>query len=270
MPDPANRFKDPLYIHAWLKAALKQEKEKYENCPVLPDMVPDSVNANGWGYVVIGYFLVEQSFKALLIVRGQEVPPIHSLNRLFDLLTDDDKDVLREYYLDCRATIGGNMGQFPFDAIDPFLKNLDGGTNERGNHIGSFDWRYFLIEEERSEAMPRVCIEYLHEITFGCIQILRFARIDRYNPYESTRSWRLREKRERKYQDWLSVRMTSVGWNDLGDRVEILWGPDYKDRYDLISFEGGGMTPHFAEYPTNSTLEVIDKRTEIEAYLSAT
>ena len=73
----ANRtaaFKDPLWSTAWLEAALNKEREKYENCPVMPDMVPGYVDAQAWGYVVLGYFLVEESFKALLNIRGKKCP----------------------------------------------------------------------------------------------------------------------------------------------------------------------------------------------------
>ena len=108
-------FKDPLWIVAWLDTALKKEKEKYSKCPVVPDMVPGHEVAQGWGYVVAGYFLVEESFKALLYVRGnKKVPTKHSLSFLFDLLENNDKAVLREYYDDYRTTMGGKIGAFPF------------------------------------------------------------------------------------------------------------------------------------------------------------
>ena len=149
-------FKDPLWITTWLDTALRKEKEKYEKCPVMLDMVPGHEAAQGWGYVVTGYFLVEESFKALLHVRRENVPTRHSLSTLFQLLDENDRIVLREYYDDYRATIGGKRGVFPFESLDDFLLNLDGDENERGDHIGSFDWRYFLIEERRSQAMPLV------------------------------------------------------------------------------------------------------------------
>ena len=105
-------FKDPLWITAWLDTALKKEKEKYEKCPVMPDMVSGHEAAQGWGYVVVGYFLVEESFKALLYVREKKVPTKHSLSTLFNLFDDGDKTILREYYTDYKATIGGNRGCF--------------------------------------------------------------------------------------------------------------------------------------------------------------
>ena len=54
---------------AWLDMALDMEKDKLESCPVKRDLMPGAEVAQGWGFVVAGYFLVEQSFKALLHVR---------------------------------------------------------------------------------------------------------------------------------------------------------------------------------------------------------
>ena len=76
-------YKDPLWIMAWLDTALKKEREKYRKCPVTPDLAPGHETAQGWGYVVTGYFLVEQSFKALLHICGEkDVPKTHSLSIL--------------------------------------------------------------------------------------------------------------------------------------------------------------------------------------------
>ena len=266
MPNPAIEHKVPLHMLVYIRAALEKEKEKYQKCPVLPDLAPGFVDASGWSYVVTGYVLVEQSYKALLRVREKEVPRGHSLSSLFSLLDDCDIEWLREFYVDYRETIGGIRGEFPFACIDDFLTNLDGDTNERGEHIGSFDWRYFLIEEKRSREMPTVSIDYLHEIVFGCTQILKFLSNGRYDPSEFTHSWRLREERKKVYDDWMSSRITSSEFDDLGDRVEILWGPDYKDRYDLLIFEDREITPRFESIPNDSGLEVKDKREEIEAF----
>ena len=68
------------------------------------------------------YFLVEESFKALLYVRGnKKVPAKHSLSVLFDMLENTDKEVLREYYDDFRSTMGGTIGTFPFQTLGPFF-----------------------------------------------------------------------------------------------------------------------------------------------------
>ena len=260
-------FKNPLWITTWLDAALKKEKEKYEKCPVIPDMVPEYIDAQAWGYVIAGYFLVEESFKALLHVHGKEVPKRHSLSTLFDSMEQNDKTILREYYDDYKATIGGNLGMFRFKSIDDFLVNLDGDKNERGDHIGSFDWRYFLIEEKRSQEMPFVSVDYLHEIVFGCVRIIESANNGQFDPSRYTRTWWMRRERMRKYDDWLIVRMNSDGWNDLGDRLEILWGPDYRGRYDLCLFRGMGQGNHlFSKIPDDFELPVVGKRLEIETF----
>lgn len=260
-------FKDPLEITAWLDAALKKEKEKHEKCLVMPDMIPGHVDAQGWGYVVAGYFLVEQAFKALLYVRGKKVPKGHSLSTLFDLFEENDKTILREYYNDYRATIGGRIGMFPLKSLDDFLLNLDGDKNERGNYIGSFDWRYFLIEEKRSQKMPLVSVDYLHEIVFGCIKIIESVDKNAFASSQQTHSQRMWWKRQEKYNDWLTVRMNSEGWHDLGDRLEILWGPDYRGRYDLYLSKGKGQGVFlFAQIPGDNDLPVLDKKLEIETF----
>jgi len=259
-------FKDPLWITTWLDTALRKEQEKYEKCPVTPDMYPPTEAAQGWGYVIAGYFLVEESFKALLYVRRKNVPTRHSLSTLFELFDKTDKTVLREYYDDYRATIGGNRGAFPFQSLDDFLLNLDGDKNQRGDHIGSFDWRYFLIEEKRSQDMPLVSVDYLHEIVYGCNRIVEYAVHGYHEPSQETHSWRMRSERKKKYFDWLTVRTNSAGWNDLGDRLEILWGPDYRGRYDLFVFRDGIANEQFSAIPDPFDLPIVDKIKEIEEF----
>ena len=182
MPKQEIEFKKPSWILSWLDTALKKERDKYRESPVLADMVSGQEAAQGWGYVVIGYFLVEEAFKALLHVREKGVPKEHALSILFDLLDQEDKSVLREYYDDYRATAKGELGRFPFVSIEDFLVNLDGDKNERGNYIGSFDWRYFLIEEMQSGKMPLVSVEYLHEITYGLTRVVEWVVYRRFPP----------------------------------------------------------------------------------------
>ena len=260
-------FKDPVWITTWLDTALKKEQEKYKKCPVMPDLAPGHEVAQAWGYVVAGYFLVEESFKALLHLRGKQVPAKHSLTMLFHLFKADDKETLREFYTDYRETIGGGVGAFPFKTLDDFLANLDGARNKRRNdHIGSLDWRYFLIAEKRSPKMPTVSIEFLHEIACGCICMVEHAQHGRFEPSQYTHSWRMRWKRNKKQRDWLMVRMNSEGWDELGDRLEILWGPDYRGRHDLLLFKGKGAKTYFAELPEGFSLPIVDKRQEIESF----
>ena len=233
----------------------------------MPDFAPGHEMAQAWGYVVVGYFLVELSFKALLHLRGKQVPTTHSLTMLFDLFKADDKETLSEFYTDYRETIGGRVGAFPFKTLDYFLANLDGDPNKQGDdHRGSFDWRYFLIEEKRSAKMPMVSIEFLHEIAYGCIRMVEHAQHGRFEPSQHTHSWRMRCKRNKKQRDWLMVRMNSEGWDELGDRLEILWGPDYRGRHDLLLIKGKAAEPYFAELPEGFSVPIVDKRQEIEFF----
>ena len=266
MPQQAINFKDPSWILEWLDTALKKEKEKYKKCPVLTDWVPGHEAAQGWGYVVIGYFLVEEAFKALLHVRKKAVPKEHALSILFDLLDQDDKLILGEYYGDYKATAERKLGRFPFNSIEKFLANLDGDRNERGSYIGSFDWRYFLIEEMQSGQMPLVSVDYLHEVTYGLTRIVEWVVHQHSHPSHHTYSWRLRRKRQKKYHHWYEVRMNSDRWSELGDRIEKLWGPDYRGRYDLYVFHGEEIKQKFDEIQTDLELPVLDMRREVELF----
>lgn len=197
--DPKNvvRFKSPNWMLAWLDTALEKEREKYKKCPVRPDMVPGHEAAQGWGYVVVGYFLVEEAFKALLHVRGKEVPKEHALSVLFGLLDKSDRLILREYFDDYKATADLELRRFPFDTIEDFLENLDADRNERGDYIGSFDWRYFLIEQMQSRNMPLVSVDYLHEVTYGLTRIVEWIVHGRSHPSHYTHSSRLRRRHQR-------------------------------------------------------------------------
>ena len=194
-------FNSPLDIISCLRVALEKEKKKYKNCPVYQDMSSSYEVTQGWGYVVAGYSLIEQSLKGLLYVRGKkEVPRTHSLSELFDLLGGGDQETLREYYTDCPTTVEGRLcGALWFKTLDEFLVNLDG--NQHGGHMGSLDWRYFLIEETRSQKMPTVNIDLLHEIVYGCIRIISYVHYGWWKPQGNTRSLRLRSERDGKYKD---------------------------------------------------------------------
>ena len=62
------------------------------------------------------------------------------------------------------------------------------------------------------------------------------------------------------------VRMNSDGWDQLNDRLEILWGPDYRQRYDLILFKENRRKDFFSKIPDDVSIPVVDKRTEIENF----
>lgn len=259
--------KKPLYVLAWLEAALKKEWQKYFATPVTPDLMPGHEVAQAWGYVVAGYFLLEQGLKAILHVRGKEPPKTHALSVLFAELSQDDQDVLRAYYDDFRHTFSG-MRSFPLGTLDDFLVNLDGAQNRRGHYVGSFDWRYYPTEQGIGASMPLVSIHVMHEIVYGCVMLVRSIHKGNDDAGRFTYSWRLRRSRSRHHRDWLMVQMNSPGWGQEGDRLEILWGPDYGDRYDYLVFEGDRIRSFFAPLPNAEATElaIVDKRSEIDSF----
>ena len=151
-----------------------------------------------------GYSLLEQGFKAILYVRGKEPPKTHALSVLFAELSRDDQDVLRVYYDDFRHAFSG-MRSFPLATLDDFLVNLDGKRNSRGHYAGSFDWRYFLTEERIGTSMPRVSINFMHEIVYGCAVLVEVIHKGSDEADRFTYSSRLRRERWEYYQDWLMV-----------------------------------------------------------------
>ncbi len=261
-------FRTSTEIIHYLKTALKKEQEKYEKCPIVPDMMPGHEAASAWGFVITGYFLVEQAIKALLQTRRTFVPGKHSLMMLFNLLNEADKDMLREFYSDFRGVNVRHDGVgFPFKELDEFLINLDGDPNKKGDdHIGSFEWRYFLIEEPLSQTMPFVGIEFLHEVAFACISIITQARHSNQDASKLTVSWRLGWDRQRKYDDWLLFRMNSGEWSGITDRLEILWGPDYRGWHDMLVIQKGSSRFLFGEIPSTISLPIIDSRREVEQF----
>jgi hypothetical protein len=260
-------YKKPLYVLSWLEAALKKEWQKYSASPVMPDPIPGHEAAQAWGYVIAGYFLLEQGFKAILHFRGIEPPKVHALSVLFAELPPADQDQLRAHYRDFRHTFPG-MRSFPLGTLDDFLVNLDGARNSRGHYIGSFDWRYFLTEEGGGTSMPLVSINVMHEIAYGCAVLFESIHKGNDDAGRFTYSWRLRRNRSSHHRDWLMVRMNTPGWGQEGDRIEILWGPDYRDRYDYLVFQGDGYRPFFAPLPNaeETQLSVVDKRFEVESF----
>lgn len=260
-------YKEPKLVWHWLNTALKMEWKKYAATPVTPDLVPGHEVAQAWGYVVAGYFLVEQSLKAVLHVRHVQPPKTHALSVLFAELPSSDQDTLRAYYDDFRNTFSG-MRSFPLATLDEFLVNLDGTRNSRDQLIGSFDWRYFPTQKGSGASLPRVSVNVMHEVAYGCVQLVE--SIDKCDDKaaQATYSWRLRWGRSRLQHDWLTVRMNSPDWGQDDDRLEILWGPGHEDRYDYLVFDGDRIRSFFAPLPDAQSvgLAIIDKRRELEAF----
>ena len=260
-------FKDPLFALNWLDTAIDFERRKLTKCPVLPDMAPGHEAAQGWAYVIAGYFLLEQAFKLLLHLR--KIPPArtHALSSdLYARLPAKDKDILREYYRDYREGCDHATG-FPFQDLDSFLSNLDGQQTSGGRFVGSFDWRYYLIEKMSGSTMPIVSIEMLHEVAYGATCIIEYLVHDRFEPSRYTYSHRMYWVRKRKYLEWMTVRINTPGLDLPEGGLEILWGPDYRDRYDFLIHQGNGrFTIGFNKLPEDQGLQIMDKSDEVEAF----
>ena len=262
------KYKSPEDAFTWLDQALKFEQKKFKSCPVPHDLVPEFVNAGGWGYVVTGYSLLEQAFKILLHVRKNEQGNGHSLQPLFKCLPEMDKELLREFYQDFRCS-HPCLGEYPFPDIDKCLANLDGKARK-----SSIAWRYYLIEEEPTE-LPLTCIDYMHEIVFGALRIIQVRQImdDSEHPNEESEyqhkvrqflySQRQYEERLDKYNAWIDQRMNVSGWDTLGDRIEVYGVHDQQGRTDYVIFQkiGGKKTPPipmFGHIPEDNKLPVYN------------
>ncbi|MDE2981074.1 MAG: hypothetical protein OXU74_07755 [Gemmatimonadota bacterium] len=260
-------FKDPVFALNWLDTAIGFERRKLSKCPVLPDMAPGHEAAQGWAYVVAGYFLLEQAFKLLLHLRKTSPARTHTLSsELYDLLPDNEKDTLREYYRDYREACDRATG-FPFRNLDSFLSNLDGQQTSSGRFVGSFDWRYYLIEKMTGAAMPIVSIEMLHEVAYGATRIMEYLVHGRFEPSQYTYSHRMHWPRKRKYLEWMTVRINTPELHLPESGLEILWGPDYRHRYDFLIHHGNGrFNIGFNKLPKDQGIQIIDKRDEVEAF----
>ena len=97
-------FQDSEDIVFCLNAALKQEKKKYENVPIVPDLMPEFLMTQAGGPLLLLTALMELSSEALLHVPEKLVPAKHSLPTPFNLFDSGDKEILRSFYTDFKAT----------------------------------------------------------------------------------------------------------------------------------------------------------------------
>ena len=146
---------------------------KYASVKANPHLILEDENsAQIWGYVVIGYSLIEQCLKVILSMRETCPPKTHELVELFHKLRDEEQKVIRDYYLNFRCHFF-EMNSFPFPTLDNFLSNLDGLQKNQNKQVGSLIWRYFLTEEVNDSQLPDVSIHMMHEIIYGCIRLAR-------------------------------------------------------------------------------------------------
>lgn len=263
VPLTARIYKHPSTALGWLNRALEFEKEKNRQCPVLPDLVSEFVNAGGWGYVVAGYTLLEQSLKLLLRLTTQEEKYGHEIAPLFAGLSDPDKFILREYYEDLRLS-HPTLGGYRLSTLDEFLEELDGEWGE-----GWKAWRYYLTERERF-SLPHISIDYLHEVVFGVLQILEEV-LHQHSARQSLYSQRRYRERFDKYLGWIGDRMNKPGWAELRDRIEVYGVYDRQGRTDFIIWQTINAEvkgcPQFGELPDDDNLPVVNMEKEARSAL---
>ena len=274
-------FQDPCWIETWLKTALEKEIKNYEANPPGTDLSSDCRSAQAWGYVVDGCLLLEIALKNVLAIRGKEVPSDRQLLGLFEILDDVDQQTLRAYYDDYRGVTNHYRppadyhGPSVFHGLDRILKTVEeflSALDVETDH-GPFGWRNFATVAVVKREMPMACIPYMHEIIYGCIGLYgTLIDPDRagLNLLEDTYSWRQYSKRHEAHTTpWFLPIFYAGEHREDEDRIEILWGPDYQDRYDLMFIEGHSIWWQFQKIPSDSTLPHVDKRQELADFLQA-
>ena len=265
-------YKEPISVWWWLHTALNMEWRKYLAVKANPDLIlKDEWSVQIWGYVVIGYSLIEQCLKAILFMRNTCPPKTHGLVELFHKLKDDDQQVIREYYRDFRCHFF-EMNSFPFSTLDNFLSNLDGSQK---NQTGSFNWRYFLIEEVNSAQLPEVSVNMMHEIAYGCVNLVHIIATCGKTEFASDNiySRRLQMNRYLIMNDWIADRKKASGWGSEGNRIEIITGPREFDYFDYLVYTGEDIHHYFQPKPNKEEerfkmIKVIDKRKEMKLLYS--
>ena len=116
--------------------------------------------------------------------------------------------------------------------------------------------------------MPFVSINVMHEFVYGCVRLVESIWKNDTEADRATYSWRLQWVRHEIQKKWLLDRMNSPGSGQEGDRIEILWGPGYNDRYDYLMFKDDTHIWHFAPLPNaeETKLSMVDKRHELESF----
>ena len=197
----ARKYKDLIWVLANIDGALKLERERFKQNPVKPDLIPQYIALQAWSYVVVGYNLIEQGIKGVLVQRsGFELDDRklkHKVKPLFDLLADEQREVLKRVYADflehfvsvCYDKPESDSLRSQCPDVGSYLANLDEG-------MGSVGWRYFLIEE--GGPLPKLSVEVVHEIVHGCVLLLEKEHngTEPYDHLYSRRMARLESQRQ--------------------------------------------------------------------------
>ena len=217
-------FKDPLWITAWLSIALEKEKKKYKKCPVTPDPRSGARGRAGMGIRRRWLFPRRGVVQGASVSARQASADQAFADNTIRLVRAGRQGILREFYSDYRAAIGGARGRFPVQDSG----RLPDESRRRSEQTGRRPCRFvrlavFPHREQRSAKMPVVSVEFLHEIAYGCIRMVEHANNGNFKPSQYTYSWRLKWKRDRKYSDWRMVRANSderedleTGWKSSG------------------------------------------------------
>lgn len=112
--------------------------------PIARDIIAEVEATAAWMVVTCSYTGIEQSMKCLLQMRGAYIDKVrkkgghrhHCIGELFELLSSEEKDVIRAYYSVYRML----HDYVPPKTADCFLSAIDDGYPT---------WRYFLLENNQ-------------------------------------------------------------------------------------------------------------------------
>ena len=112
--------------------------------PISRDIIAEVEATAAWMVVTCSYTGIEQSMKCLLQMRGAYIDEVrkkgghrhHRIGELFELLSSEEKDVIRAYYSVYRML----HDYVPPKTADCFLSAIDDGYPA---------WRYFLLENKQ-------------------------------------------------------------------------------------------------------------------------
>ena len=132
--------------------------EWVEEKPILNDVVPDQVVLNAWPFVTAAYSLLEQSLKALVMVRNKTYgekemkADSHSLNSTFCRLDATDVDRIRKGYR-AYQSLHNYVG---YATLDEFMANIDKDYAK---------WRYFLLQGWIHGSPAKTSVEAMLEVS---------------------------------------------------------------------------------------------------------
>ena len=172
-----------------LERALKVEKAKWAGCPLHPNSPTMFVGIHEWGWIVAGYHLIEIALTGIAIARTGKRKRTHKLVTLYNEIPNEDQNILSGFYDDYRATAESIRGRGS-ERLEEFLENLDGPCG--GN--GSVAWRFLVMEKRERQEVPIVNIDLMHEVTYGCIQLMQLGTDGREEALQQIFSERMEEE----------------------------------------------------------------------------